>query len=55
MFAGQTQLTMLGDWLGRNGLDNQGGAASIWVGAPIDDITTTNVIQVATISTTNGR
>ena len=32
MFAGQTQLTMLGDWLGRNGLDNQGGAVSIWVG-----------------------
>jgi hypothetical protein len=38
---------MLGDWLGRNGLDNQGGGASIWVGAPIDDITTTtNTIEV---------
>jgi len=45
MFAAQTQLTMLGDWLGRSGLDNQGNAVPILVGAPFADIKTTTVIQ----------
>src|SRR6185369_11939754 len=46
MFAAQTQLKMLGDWLGRSGLDNQGSAMPILVGAPSDDISTTAEIQV---------
>jgi Zn-dependent metalloprotease len=46
MFAAQTHLKMLGDWLGRTGLDNQGGALPIFVGAPIDRIDTTARIDV---------
>jgi Zn-dependent metalloprotease len=46
MFAAQTQLSMLNDWLGRNGLDNQGSALPIFVGAPINRIDTTGRIDV---------
>jgi hypothetical protein len=46
MFAAQTQLTMLGDWLGRAGLDNQGNALPIYVGAPFARIDITGQIDV---------
>jgi hypothetical protein len=46
MFAAQTHVRMLGDWLGRAGLDNQGRAMPMYVGAPFDAITTTTEIEI---------
>jgi Zn-dependent metalloprotease len=46
MFGAQTNVKMLRDWLGRDGLDDQGRAMPMYVGAPFNDIVTTTEIEI---------